>query len=101
MTKQPGKSSHRFISEGVNKRKLLLPDAVLEVVGLHECQTVAIEHEADVDEEDTVTWAPIEELLFEQLTDATLVRPVTDAVVTGNILIQLDFVRAGVRRISL
>src|SRR5579884_2644350 len=55
-------------SRCVEKRKLLLAgDAVLEMVGFHEGQSVAVEHEADVHEEHTVARAAKEELLFEQL----------------------------------
>src|SRR5579871_4269281 len=67
-------------SRCVEQRKLLLPGGtVLEMVGLHEGQTVAVEHEADVDEENAITRTAIEELLFEQLPHAALIGAVADA----------------------
>jgi hypothetical protein len=67
------------------------------VIGFHESQAVAVEHEPHVDEEDAVARAPEKEFLFEQLPHAPLIRAVADAVVLRHILIQLDFIRSGTR----
>src|SRR5262249_22167633 len=61
-----------------------------------ERQPVTVEHEADVDEEDAVAGAAEQEFFFEQLAHAALIGAVADAVVAGKVLIELDFVRAGI-----
>ncbi len=42
----------------------LLSRRIFQVIGLHEGQSVAVEHEPDVDEEHPVARAAVEELLF-------------------------------------
>ncbi len=73
-----------------------MPRRVLEVVRFHEGQAVAVEHEPDVDEEHAVARAAVEKFLFEQFADAALIGAVADAIVAGHVLVQLDFVLAGI-----
>ncbi len=49
----------------IQQRQFLLPAGILQVIGFDEGQAVAVEHEPDVDEEDTIARAAIEKLLFE------------------------------------
>ena len=78
------------------QRQFLLPAGILQVIRFHERQAVAVEHEADVDEEHAVARAAVEKFLFEQFPHAALVGAVADAVVLGDVLVQLDFVGAGI-----
>jgi len=78
----------------IQQWQLLLPAGILQVIGLHERQAVAIEYKADVDKEHAVAGAAVEEFLFQQFADTTLIGPVADVVVLGNVLIELNFIRA-------
>ena len=81
----------------LHQRQFFLPGRAFQVVGFHKRQAIPVEHEPDVDEEDAVARAPKEEFLFEQLPHATLVRAIADVVVLGHVLVQLDFIGAGIR----
>jgi hypothetical protein len=66
------------------------------MIRVHESQAAAVEHEANVDEEDAVAGAAVQEFLFEQLADAPLIGAVIDFVILGHVLIELDFISARV-----
>jgi len=66
------------------------------VVGLHECQAVPVEHEPDIDEEHPVAGAAVEEFFFKEFPDTPLIAAVADAVILGDILIEFDFIDAGI-----
>ena len=57
----------------IHQRQFLLPARVFQMIGFHKRQAVAVEHEADVDEENPVAGAAVEEFLFEQFADAALI----------------------------
>jgi hypothetical protein len=78
------------------ERQFLLPACSFQVIRFHERQAVAVEHETDVDEEDAIAGAAVEKFLFEQFPHAALIRAVADAVILGDVLIELDFIAAGV-----
>jgi hypothetical protein len=47
------------------------------MIGFHERQAVAVEHKPDVDEEDAIARAAIQEFLLQQFPHAPLIRAVT------------------------
>jgi len=69
----------------------MLADSVLEMVSLHECQSVAVEHEPDVDEKHAVAGAAVEKFLFEQLAHAALIGAVADTTISAQPALVTEF----------
>ena len=61
----------------------------------HERETIPVEHEADVDEKNSVTCAAKQKSLFQKFAQPAPERPLVESSVLREVLAQFNFVMAG------